>query len=303
MPTRPHLPNSNGLAPIDFDPESATLVYGMSAAGKTQLRNIPIAPITLVYGMNGAGKTRLINARADLVVSGIGHASGVSFAHNSVSHACLIMHNDEEVRREVVDYFARLDLVLVLRYGQDGVIVPYAHPMHYPHRERPLTGSLALLLPVLVQASLAARLGGVLGIEHPGVGLNDEIIVKLAWHLIELVRKRTIKPCFLIETASDTFRLVMQSAVAIGVDADYMRYLWVERSKAGRCEVLAYHFDDRGRIGDGHPPQASKVNRDLVDQLEGIWRAASVASVPEEDAPATTSAPEGDAPAASSVQE
>lgn len=130
---------------------------------------------------------------------------------------------------------------------------------------------MAQVLPVLVQASVAAREGSILAIEEPESHLHPSAQGALARHLCALAQ-RPSAPRFLLETHSRVFLLAVQVAVAGGFPADKVRIVWVDQSPSGRSSAQVITLDQSGRLGDGWPLAALGEDLRLARELALLGR-------------------------------
>lgn len=134
---------------------------------------------------------------------------------------------------------------------------------------------MSQVLPVLVQAALTAREGGILAVEEPESHLHSDAQQALAEHLCALVAAHRSTVRFVIETHSRVFLLGTQLAVAKGeLSPDDVSVLWVDQEATGQSRVAAVGLDAQGRLDARWPPSALRQDVSLARALHRLGREA-----------------------------
>lgn len=130
---------------------------------------------------------------------------------------------------------------------------------------------MAQVLPVLVQASIAAREGSILAVEEPESHLHPSAQGVLVRHLCALAAAPGA-PRFILETHSRVFLLAVQVAVANGFPADKVRIVWVDQAPSARSSTQLVELHQSGELGDGWPPAALGEDLQLARELARLGR-------------------------------
>jgi hypothetical protein len=124
------------------------------------------------------------------------------------------------------------------------------------------------VLPVLVQAGVTARDGGVLAVEEPESHLHLDAQRTLAEHLSAMAANAQGRVRFVLETHSRVFVLGVQLAVAEGrIRAEDVAVLWVDQEAGGRSILTTVELGQGGQLGAGWPREALRQDLKLAGAL------------------------------------
>jgi hypothetical protein len=209
---------------------------------------------------------RVIEAPTQAIPSMVGDGEGSA-------HAVAF---DSDLREDVASFYENLDSPRRLEVhespplGRWLSLNPKSQPLWRVHINDTGEG-MAQVLPVLTQAALTAREGGLLAVEEPESHLYPSAQRTLARHICSL-SMRNSSPRYILETHSRVFLLAVQLEVANGYPADNVRIVWVDQLPSGRSSTTVLKLRDDGHLSDGWPPSALGEDLALARELSRLGR-------------------------------